>query len=67
MVLNTRTREESGFLCKGGERNVSRSIVGIITLAAKEIPALLSCVNKKHDQHGNDYYDQKDFHTPRIA
>jgi len=54
MVLNTRAREESGFLCEGGgERSVSESSLGCITLATKEVSPFLSCVHNEHGQHGN--------------
>ena len=52
---------------KRRERNVCRSIVDFITLVTKEVAPLLSCVNKKHDQHDNDGYNQKYVHMLKIT
>jgi len=41
--------------------------VDFITLVTKEVAPLLSCVNKKHDQHDNDGYNQKYVHMLKIT
>ena len=66
-VLNTGTREEAGFLCKGGERNVTGSLVRRIALVTKEVSPLLSCVHNEHGQHGNYVHSKKHIHMLRIA
>ena len=66
MVLNTGTREESGFLCLGGERNVTGSSRRI-TLVTKEVSPLPSCVHNEHGQHGNYVHSKKHIHILRIA